>query len=124
MAREDDVEYEKKLCVRGYHVYKQIWNATIGEKLVCVIDPSNSHNNYAAAVEKDGTVIVHLPRKVSRVSTLFLERGVRINCTATGGRRYSADLPQGGMEIPCTVLFVGKRKEINKLKLVLRYINL
>ena len=66
MTREDldDVEYEKTLCVRGYHAYKQIWNATMGEKLVCVIDPNNSLDSYAVAVEKDGTIIGHLPRKV------------------------------------------------------------
>ena len=96
----------------------------MGKKLVCVIDPSNSLESYAIAVEKDGTITGHLPWKVSRVSNLFLKRGDRINCTVTGGCRYSADLPQGGLEIPCTVLFVGKRKEIDKLKLVLRYINL
>ena len=106
MAREDvdDVEYKKTLCVRGYHVYKQIWNATMGEKLVCAIDPSNSLDCYAVVVEKDRTIIGHLPRKVSRVSTLFLKKGSRINCTVTRGRRYSADLPQGSLEIPFTVL--------------------
>ena len=24
-----------KLCVRGYHVYKDIWEAAIGEELLC-----------------------------------------------------------------------------------------
>ena len=125
MARYgEDVEYQKTLCVHGYHIYERIWNAITSEGLVCVMDPSNSHNRYAVAVEKDGTIIGHSPRRVSRVSTLFLKKGSRINCTVTGGRRYSADLPQGGLEIPCTVSFVGKRKEIDKLKLVLRYINL
>ena len=73
MAREDldDVEYEKTLRVHGYHVYKQIWNATMGEKLMCVIDPSNSLDNYAIAVEKDRTIIGHLPRIVSRVSIVY-----------------------------------------------------
>ena len=122
--REEDVKYQKTLCVREYHIYKHIWNATMSERLECVMDPSNSHDRYAVAVEKDGMIIGHLPRKVSRVSTLFLKKGGKISCTVTGGRRYSADLPQGGLEIPCTVLFVGKRKEIDKLKLVLRYIDL
>ena len=94
MAHEDDVEYKENLCVYGYYVYKEIWNATIGEKLVCVIDPSNSHDSYAVAIKKDGTKIGHLPRKVSHVSTSFLKRGGRISCTLTGGHRYSADLPQ------------------------------
>ena len=34
----------------------------------------------------------------------------------TGTRRYSSDLPQGGLEVPCTLLFKGRRKEVNKLK--------
>ena len=89
-----------------------------------MIDPSNSLDSYAIAVKKDGTIIGHLPRKVSHISTLFLKIGGRINCTVTGRHRYSADLPQDGLEILCTVLFVGKCKEIDKLKLVLRYINL
>ena len=86
-------------------------------------DPSNSFDSYAIAVEKDETIIGHLPRKVSRVSNLFLKRGGRINCTVTGGHRHSTDMPQGGLEIPFTVLF-GSNIEIDKLKLVLRYITL
>ena len=28
-----------------------------------------------------------------------------IECTVTGRRKYSADLAQGGFEVPCTLLF-------------------
>ena len=34
----------------------------------------------------------------------------------TGGRRYSADLPQGGLEISCTITFEGVRKDVQKVK--------
>ena len=34
----------------------------------------------------------------------------------TGGRRYSADLPQGGLEIPCTITFEGVEKDVQKVK--------
>ena len=27
--------YGKDLCVRGYHVYQDIWEAAVGEMLVC-----------------------------------------------------------------------------------------
>ena len=37
-------------------------------------------------------------------------------CTVTGGRTQSADLPQGGLEIPRDLLFKAKTKEIQKLK--------
>ena len=32
----------------------------------------NAHDKYAVAVEKDGTVIGHLPKKVSRVCALYI----------------------------------------------------
>ena len=34
----------------------------------------------------------------------------------TGWRRYSRDLPQGGMEIPCKYRFVGNGTEIKKVQ--------
>ena len=37
-------------------------------------------------------------------------------CVITGTRRYSADLLQGGREIPCSLHFEGKPKEINKVQ--------
>ena len=49
-------EYELKLCVRGYHVYKDICEAAVGEMLLYLREPWNSHNRYAVAVEKNGTV--------------------------------------------------------------------
>ena len=36
----------------------------------------------------------------------------------TGRRKYSTDLPQGGVEIPCLLLFEGEAKEIKKLVIV------
>ena len=40
--------------------------------------------------------------------------------SVSGNRRYSEDLPQGGLEIPCCVTFKAKPKEINKLKQVFK----
>ena len=68
-------EYELKLCVRGYHVYQDICEAAVGEALFCLREPQSSHDRYAVAVEKNGTVIGQCPRKVSRISSLLLKRG-------------------------------------------------
>ena len=114
-------EYGRALCVRGYHVYREIWEAAVGEVLICEREPRNAKDGYAVAVKKDGTVIGHLPRKVSRVCSLFLRRGGSIHCTVTGRQRYSVDLPQGGLEIPCFVVFAAKPKEIKKLFLIVSY---
>ena len=65
----------------------------------------------SVAVIKDDIVIGHLPRNISRVCSLFLCRGV-VLCTVTGSRWYSADLPQGGLEILCLLLFKAQHKEI------------
>ena len=47
----------------------------------------------------------------------FLRRGGTISCRVTGHRRYSADLAQGGMEIPCTLTFqAGIAQYLDKIK--------
>ena len=76
-------------------MYKNIWEAAVGETLSCVRESRNARNRYAVAVEKNDTVIKHLPRKISRVCALLLKRGGSIQCTVTGKRRYLADLLQG-----------------------------
>ena len=53
-----------------------------------------------------GTLI---PSKLSHIYSLFLRRGGTIRCRVAGGRRYSYDLPQGGLEIPC-VMISSRRK--------------
>ena len=61
--------------IRSYHVYKKVWVATVGEALVCEREPKNSSDRYTVAVKNEGTIIEHLPRKLSRVCSLFLRRG-------------------------------------------------
>ena len=69
-------------CVRGYHVYKDIWAAAVGEVLASWREPSNASDRYAIAVLKHERIIGHLPRKILKVC-LFLREG-SIRCTVTG----------------------------------------
>ena len=92
----------------------------VGEELACEREPTNALDRYAVAVIKGGVFIGHLPRKLSKVCSLFLRRGGSISCIVSGGRRYSSDIPQGGLEIPCNLLFKGKAKEMDKLKRCLK----
>ena len=112
-------ENEVACCVRGYHVYKTVWAAAVGEVLICRREPTNSADRYAVAVLKEETIIGHLPRKMSKICSLFLRRGGSMRCKVTGSRRYSSDPPQGGLEIPCSLLFTANVKEITKLRKVL-----
>ena len=107
-----------EISVRGYHVYEAIWHAVVGETLACEREPRNIHDRYTVAVKKDRNHIDNLPRIVSRLCSLFMKRGGSIHCTVSGMRRYSADLPQGGMEIPCFVVFKASPSKLMKLKII------
>ena len=104
-------------CVRGHHIFKNVWLPQIGESLTCKPEFGNVFDMYAVAVVKDEEITVgHIPRKISYISHLFLRRGGQIVCQGSGNRRITTDLPQGGLEVPCFYTFVGASKEIEKLK--------
>jgi len=72
---------------------------------------SNTSDTYAVAIKKGGEIIGHVPRKISAVCNLFLELGGSLSCIITDThRQYSADLPQGGLEIPCKLVFESTKK--------------
>ena len=37
-------------CVRGYHVYSDIWSASVGEELPCEREDGNSADPFAVAI--------------------------------------------------------------------------
>ena len=102
--------------IRGYHEYKDIWEATKGEELLCRRENDNYHDPFSVSVVKEDRIVGHVPKKISTVCLLFLRRGGSIVCVVTGHRRYSQDLPQGGLEIPCTLSFSGESTYIEKAK--------
>ena len=91
--------------IQGYHVYQDEWDAVIGKVLHCRRESGSRHDPYAVATISDGRVVGHVPRKISPVCAIFIQRGGSITCTVSGHRRYSADLEQGGLEIPCNIKF-------------------
>ena len=110
-------EFEKAICICGFHVYQENWTPILGERLVCRNEPSNPGDRYAVAVCNVGDEIAgHLPRNISTMCSIFIRRGGIIYCTISGRRQYSRDLPQGGMEIPSILHFVGNEREFNKVE--------
>ena len=90
-----------------------------GKELLCVSEVGNVVDRYAVAVKKDsGEMVGHLPRRILRMCSMFILRGGGITATVTGHRRYSWDLVQGGLEIPCNLKFRGEEDEIRKFKLL------
>ena len=91
--------------VRGYHIYKEIWNAEIHKELRCEREVGNRSDTFTVAVKKGTVTVGHIPRCVSSICSIFIQRGGNIKCTVTGNRQYSSDLPQGGLEFPCILTF-------------------
>ena len=114
---EDVSQYETSSCIRGFHVYKSTWVSVLDEVLMCQRERGNSRDRYAVSILKNQAVKGHLPLKIS---SLFMKRNGVIKCKVTGTQRYSIDLQQGGMEIPCLLTFEGKEKEINKIKKIFK----
>ena len=45
-------EIEVLSCIRGYHVYKDVWTAAVGETLVCQREPENAIDIYIYSSKK------------------------------------------------------------------------
>ena len=102
--------------MRGYHVYKDIWDAVVGEEFPCKREDGNRVDPFAVAVVRGDTVIGHVPRKISSIFSLYLHQDGSIVCRVTGSRRFSVDLAQGELEIPCVLTFQGDAKHTAKAK--------
>ena len=76
-----------------------------GEALNCYREVGNTHDPCAVAVRKDAVTVGHVPRAISSVCSIFIRRGGIILCRVNEARQYSADLPNGGLEIPCILTF-------------------
>ena len=113
--------WEFQSCIRGYHVYRSIWTPTLGDIHPCVRETTNRHDPFAVKVLETGTIVGHLPKKISSACSLFLRRGGIISCRVTGEKRYSRDLIQGGLEIPCVLLIEGNAELLTKLKRLLLF---
>lgn len=68
------------------------------------------------SVVQNEQTVGHVPRRISAACSMFLRRNGIIKCRVTGTRQHSIDLPQGGLEIPCELVFTGAQKDICKLK--------
>ena len=71
------------------------WEAAVRESLECERDPENASDRYHRTFASKGIAV-----------RCFCDGEVAtIECTVTGCRKYSADLAQGGLEVPCSLLF-------------------
>ena len=99
------MEISTDTVIRGHHVLQN-------EK-----EKGNLHDLYAVAVKKLDSIVRHVPRTILTLCHLFLSRGRSITCgTVTGIRKYSDDLLQGSLEVPCQLIFRGDEPAVEKVK--------
>ena len=48
-------------CIQAYYVYKEVWEATVGESSLCERKPENVSDRYVVSVKKEVTIMGHLP---------------------------------------------------------------
>ena len=111
--------------VRGYHVYRTVWNPTIGEGFVVLHQPGNDHDRHAMGVyrvDEPGLIVGHIAREISRISHYFTMHDGKITGEVTGPRRYCWEV--GGMEIPCMLQFSGTPRNVQILRRALEELDL
>ena len=87
MGEERQFVYDS--CITGYHVFKKIWNPTLGQELVCEPEFGNIHDAYAVAIRYrastgDLETVAHVPRIISAPSCLFIRRSGVVTCQGRG----------------------------------------
>ena len=54
VPHDRDALFTMESAIRGYHIYKDIWNSTVGEQLDHHREADNIYNMYAVSVIKPG----------------------------------------------------------------------
>ena len=66
-----DHEQSIDSCVQGSHVYIEKWSPKIGHNHLCKREQRNVLDRYTVAIVKaDGTVVGHLSKEISLVTSL------------------------------------------------------
>ena len=63
-------EFRVDVCVRGQHIYKDIWYAVVGEVLVCEREPNNSRIDMRIAVRKENSACLIFAHNATRENIL------------------------------------------------------
>ena len=62
-------------CIRGYHVYKDIWDPVTGESLHCERKDRNPQDPYEVRLKLCDATVGHVQRIILCICMLFLRQG-------------------------------------------------
>ena len=94
-------------AIRGFHVYKAIRQPEEGEKLISEHEENNKYDLFAIKVCRplDRKIVDDLPIAISRITRFIIARGVIVEAQLTAAHYRRSPLVQGGLEIPCSLIF-------------------
>ena len=109
-------EYQHKSTVKGFHVYKEIWNPVEGEVLDTRMEPENPTDKYAVCIEKNGNVVGHLPKgkygRFSKTIFFFLRADEYGSCKVRINKSKAINHGDG-IEIECALEFIRQKRFID-----------
>ena len=85
------------IAVRGYHVYKNVWKPSLGDKLACEREFSKCFDKCVMKVVNNSKTVGHLPCKFGKKAWYFLAHGGTMSVKVTSNWRRCKQ-PCGGIE--------------------------
>ena len=95
--------------LRCFHVYKELWNPRLNEKLDGIQEENYPHDRYAVAAISETVsrltpvVLGHLPWEISRFTRFIILHGATVKVKVSDTKYGRSPLIQGGLEIPIEV---------------------
>ena len=93
-------------AIRGYHVFRKIWQPEREEELKCGHEVGNEYDIFSIKTcqgSLSGKTVGHLPREISRATKFLLDRGATVDAKLSSEHYRRSPLFQGGLEIACVV---------------------
>ena len=58
-----------ELCIRGYHIYKEEWQPSVSEEVLCRREAGNVADPHLVAIARIS--VGHIPREISAIRETF-----------------------------------------------------
>ena len=71
--------YRMKNCIRGFHIYWEVWTSFIGERLVCACKRSNREDPFAVAMKRGTETVGLVLRTILCICMLYMFAGSKNN---------------------------------------------
>ena len=104
----------------GHHVFKETWSPVLGEVVFCERESNNQHDRYAVALLRNGEVVGHIPRNLSKPCFYALLTGGTIYAVVTGERQ---NIRHNGLEVPMEYHVKGPREHIQRMEIYITALN-